>query len=399
MIENRDFVITGLQSWDIEIGSNAKDIAVEISRHNRILYVNTPLDHLTLWKGEESHESIYRRQVIKGERAALRQVNERLWVLDFPFPVFPVNKLPGKSLFDFVNRINNKKMYRYVSDVLKGLGFEQVIHINDNDLYRSFYVKEYLNPVLSVYYRRDNLLSVDYWKRNGIRLEPQLVAKSDLVLANSIQLADAVRIYNPEAYDVGQGVDLSDFDNRSPGVTPSDMTDIRHPVVGYSGYLTALRLDVDLICSVVTRFPDLSFVFVGPEDEVFASHALKQLPNAYFLGNKKNEQVPDYIGAFDICINPQLLNEATIGNYPRKVDEYLALGKPVVATRTSTMQLFENTVILCDDADSYAEGIKMALQQVDNPQGLADRIRIAHSHTWENSVAKMYSHIESQLNR
>lgn len=399
MIENRDFVITGLQSWDIEIGSNAKDIAVEISRHNRILYVNTPLDHLTLWKGEESRESIYRRQVIKGERAALRQVNERLWVLDFPFPIFPVNKLPGKSLFDFVNRINNKKMYRYVSDVLKGLGFEQVIHINDNDLYRSFYVKEYLNPVLSVYYRRDNLLSVDYWKRNGIRLEPQLVAKSDLVLANSIQLADAVRIYNPEAYDVGQGVDLSDFDNRSPGVTPPDMTDIRHPVVGYSGYLTALRLDVDLICSVVTRFPDLSFVFVGPEDEVFASHALKQLPNAYFLGNKKNEQVPDYIGAFDICINPQLLNEATIGNYPRKVDEYLALGKPVVATRTSTMQLFENTVILCDDADSYAEGIKMALQQVDNPQGLADRIRIAHSHTWENSVAKMYSHIESQLNR
>lgn len=42
---------------------------------------------------------------------------------------------------------------------------------------------------------------------------------------------------------------------------------------------------------------------------------------------------------FDVCMNPQLVNEITIGNYPRKVDEYLALGKPVIATKTLTMDL------------------------------------------------------------
>lgn len=46
MITGRDFIITSLQSWDIAIGSNAKDIAKEISRHNRVLYVNTPVDML-----------------------------------------------------------------------------------------------------------------------------------------------------------------------------------------------------------------------------------------------------------------------------------------------------------------------------------------------------------------
>ena len=32
MITGRDFIITSLQSWDIAIGSNAKDIAREIAK-------------------------------------------------------------------------------------------------------------------------------------------------------------------------------------------------------------------------------------------------------------------------------------------------------------------------------------------------------------------------------
>ena len=42
MITGRDFIITGLQPWNIAIGSNAKDIAREIAKNNRVLYVNTP---------------------------------------------------------------------------------------------------------------------------------------------------------------------------------------------------------------------------------------------------------------------------------------------------------------------------------------------------------------------
>ena len=43
MITGKDFVFTGLQPWDLQIGSNAKDIALDISKHNRVLYNNTPL--------------------------------------------------------------------------------------------------------------------------------------------------------------------------------------------------------------------------------------------------------------------------------------------------------------------------------------------------------------------
>ena len=44
MIEGKNFIFTGLQPWDISIGSNAKDIAQEVAKQNKVLYINTPLD-------------------------------------------------------------------------------------------------------------------------------------------------------------------------------------------------------------------------------------------------------------------------------------------------------------------------------------------------------------------
>ena len=91
-------------------------------------------------------------------------------------------------------------------------------------------------------------------------------------------------------------------------------------------------------------------------------------------------------------MNPQKINKITIGNYPRKIDEYLALGKPVIATRTKTMSIFEDYVWNCTNADEYVAAIEEALQAHSAEQSLR-RIEFAHTHTWENSVHKLYSHI------
>ena len=47
LIHGRDIVVVGQQPWDTALGSNCKDIALEFSRHNRVLYVNSPLDRNT----------------------------------------------------------------------------------------------------------------------------------------------------------------------------------------------------------------------------------------------------------------------------------------------------------------------------------------------------------------
>ena len=59
MIKGKDIiVIVGIQAWDIEIGSNCKNIAVEMSRHNRVLYVNSPLDRITKFKERKHTEKV-----------------------------------------------------------------------------------------------------------------------------------------------------------------------------------------------------------------------------------------------------------------------------------------------------------------------------------------------------
>lgn len=392
MIQGKNFIFTGLQSWDITIGSNAKDIALEISKHNRVLYINTPLD-IRNYQRENKPEVLYRKQVIKKQAPPIRRINNNLWIVDFPFPIYPINFLPDGMLFDLINRLNNKRMYSYIKEVILKLKFDSNILFIDNDIYRSFYAKEYLAPELSIYYRRDNLQPFPFWKKHAYRLEPLLIKKSDIVVCNSVELSEFAHQYNNQTFDIGQGVDLSRYNIEKELPIPNDIKDIKRPIIGYLGDITSLRLDPELIFELAKNNPNYSYVLVGGYDTIFASHALKDLPNIHFLGPKPPTEVPEYIHSFDICMNPQKLNEITIGNYPRKIDEFLAMGKPVIATATQTMNLFKEHCFCCKNINDYEDAIHTILTGMDKSKK-QEKIDFAHTHSWENSVARLYSLIE-----
>jgi glycosyltransferase involved in cell wall biosynthesis len=396
-MRNQDFIITGLQSWDIPVGSNAIDIAKEISINNRVLYVNGPLDMMTILRNKPTSQTQHRLEVLKKQKDPLRKIHENLWVLDFPFSILSVNGLPDGFLFDMFNKMNNKKIFRYVKKVAEELGFTTPVHLIDNDIYRSFYSKEFLAPKLSVYYRRDNVQPYEYWKKHAVRLEPLLIKKSDLIVCNSPQLSDYAKSFNKESYDVGQGVDLSAYNTELKFNIPANIQPIPKPRIGYIGDIISMRLDADLICELAKSKPDYSFIMIGNEDKVFAAHELHQVKNVYFLGRIPKDLVPEYMASLDVCLNPQLVNEVTIGNYPRKVDEYLAMGKPVLATRTKTMELFKEHVYLCDSLDDYKEALEKALNE-NNQEKENQRILFAQSHSWENNVKNIYKCIQKKMN-
>jgi len=392
-MKGKDFIITGLQSWDIPIGSNAIDIAKQIALDNRVLYVNSPLDMMTIYRNKPTAETKRRFNVWKKKSNPLRQVSSNLWVLDFPFYVWSINGLPDGFLFDFFNRLNNKKIFKYTKKIADELGFHNPIHFIDNDIYRSFYAKNMLHPALSVYYRRDNVQPYAYWKKHAVRLEPQLIKKSDMVVCNSPQLADYARDFNAASNDVGQGVDLSAYDPETKFAIPALLQTIPQPRIGYIGDINSMRLDADLIYELAKSKPAYSFVMIGNEDKVFAAHALHSLKNVHFTGSIPKNKVPEYMNALDVCLNPQLVNEITIGNYPRKVDEYLALGKPVIATATKTMELFKEHVYLCSSLEEYKAAVEKALAE-NNEVNKNNRIRFARSHSWENNVQAIYKYIQ-----
>ncbi|RZK73353.1 MAG: glycosyltransferase family 1 protein [Pedobacter sp.] len=391
-IRGRDIIVVGLQPWDTEIGSNCKNIALEFSKYNRVLYVNSPLDRVTKMKHAAAAPIKKRLEILKHPEHNIEQIQENLWVY-YPDTILEsINWIKIRAIFNVINKRNNRLFADAIKRAVSKLNFKDFILFNDNDIFRSFYLKDLLKPAVSVYYSRDYLLGVDYWKYHGTKLEPELMAKSDVCVANSSYLADICRSYNPKSFDVGQGCELELFLAADLARIPEDVLPIQKPIIGYVGALQSLRLDMNVIKHVALERPDWNVVLVGPEDEDFKNSDLHTFKNIHFLGSKNPGELPAYIKSFDVCINPQILNEVTIGNYPRKIDEYLAVGKPVVATKTPAMRMFDAYCGLAETPEEYVKFIQIAID-TDSPTLAAQRIAFASQHTWENSVEKIYDSI------
>ena len=307
-----------------------------------------------------------------------------------------INWIPSTGIFSIVNKRNNKKFAADIKNAIDRLGFKDFIIFNDNDIFRSFYLKEFLNPKLYIYCNRDNLLGVDYWKKHGIELEPELIAKSDLTVANSHSLTDYSLKHNSNSYYFGMGCNIELFNGRKDFPLPDDMQNIPRPIIGYTGVLTSLRIDVDIIKAIAKANSSYSVVLVGPYDLLKEKSEIENFPNIYFLGKKPVDALPSYIQAFDVCINPQAINDITVVNYPLKIDEYLAMGKPVVATKTEAMEMFSDYIYLAEKPKDYPALIEEALVK-DNYQLKEERMHLAASHTWEIAVEKIYSAINKTL--
>ncbi len=387
----KNILIVGQQPWDSELGSNCKDIAVEFSKKNRVLYVNSPLDRNTSIKRKHDRDVKYRLQVIAGKETGLSKVNDNLWILYPDCLVESINWLDNEWVFDIVNRLNNKKFAGAIKKHLSTLGFDNgFVLFNDNEIMKCFYLKEYLNPERTIYYSRDFIVGAPYWNKHGPRLEPLMIKKSDVCFSNSIYLTNYCKQYNTNTYFVGQGFDSSLFQLSKVLEKPAELAALPKPIIGYVGVLHSSRLDIEAMVLVAKRRPDWTMVLVGPQDRDFQLSELHALKNVVFLGMKSMYELPQYIHFFDVCINPQFLTPLTVGNYPRKVDEYLAMGKPVVALATHAMQLFADHTYLAKNKEEYVDLIERALLE-DTLELQNKRKAFAANHTWGNSVETMYT--------
>lgn len=392
-----DFIITSLQSWDIEIGSTIKNTAFEISKQHRVLYVNPPMDiatrvRIATGKGQLTTTSRRQIEVIQGE-SPIRRIKENLWVLDSPFTIHSVGQLPT-WLFNSLNWKNGKKIGNWIMLQAGNLGFKDYVHLIDTDLFRSLHLKEYIHPKISIYYRRDYVIGFPYWRKHGPSCEEALVRQSDIVLANSSYFAEQLRPWNANTHALNTGVDLELYDASKDIKKPADLQGIPSPIIGYTGAIIESRLNSTLLYEIIQKSPEYSFVLVGPEDEHFKNHALHKLNNVYFTGRKEVKELPEYIKFFDVCINPQILNPITDGNYPLKIDEYLALGKPIVATATHTMrEIFAEYTHLATTSDEWIAALKVAIPESLNKNLEQKRISFAHTHSWGHSVETIYKAI------
>jgi len=393
MIKGKDIIVVGIQAWDIEIGSNCKNIALEFAKNNRVLYVNPPMVRSTMSK-DKHKESIQKRiKIKKGLEPDLVEIGTNLWNLYPKNLAESINWIGSHAIFKILNKRNARFYTNNIASAAERLNFKNVILFNDSAMFLGLHLRKFLQPDIYVYYMRDYLVKVPYWQKHGERLEPEVVKDADVLTTNSEFFSEFGLQYNAHSYMVGQGCDVSHFSDEDDNIEiPDEFKNIPTPVIGYVGSLTTLRLDIELLEHMANERKNWSIVLVGPEDDDFKNSDLHKLSNVYFLGRKNESELPNYVKGFDVAMNPQLSNNLTIGNYPRKIDEYLAMGKPIIATKTKAMEMFKECVYLGRSKEEYITLTEKALAE-NAPELIEKRINFAKSHTWTNNVNTIYGAI------
>jgi glycosyltransferase involved in cell wall biosynthesis len=195
--------------------------------------------------------------------------------------------------------------------------------------------------------------------------------------------------------EIGNGVDHELFDAayRAPQV-PDAIAGAPRPRIGYAGAL-AEWIDLELLGATADAFPDGTLVLVGPvvgpsgrADTLVASH-----PNVRWLGPVPHEELPHCVAGMDVCLIPFRKTPLTRGVNPNKLWEYLALGKPVVATDFSPfVHEYQEVLRVGATPAAFVAAVRAALAA---PVDTEARRAVARQHSWDESAARLVALLET----
>ena len=220
-----------------------------------------------------------------------------------------------------------------------------------------------------------------------------LLEKSDVVFTGGYHLFETKSQQHFNTHFYGCGVDSDHYGRaRMPETAlPAEVANLPGPVLGYFGVIDE-RIDYDLLTRLARAFSGGSVVMVGPIAKI-DPNALPNLPNLHWLGQRDYAELPALVKAFDVCLMPFALNEATQYINPTKTLEYMAAGKPIVSTAVpDVVRNFTPVVAVANSTEEFIEAARRASANPDTGL-IADGIVRAEVSSWESTVAAMHRHI------
>lgn len=296
---------------------------------------------------------------------------------------------------EFIDAMRRELLDEALRGALKGK-FERAVQW----FYDPMAVESHLGQhgaVATIYDCMDELSQFKFAPPELIARERRLLYNADVVFAGGRKMAENKMRFNANTYFYGCGVDVAHFGKARVASTqiPDDIAHLNGPILGYFGVIDE-RLDYDLIAQLADARPDWNIVMVGPTAKV-SPEDLPQRANLHWMGGRPYEQLPAYTRAFDLCLMPFALNEATEYINPTKALEYMATATPVVST--AVPDVCSNFASVVKIAGSPAEFVAMCREQVATPDEVAVQrgLKMANENTWEAIVAKLENHIDKAI--
>jgi glycosyltransferase involved in cell wall biosynthesis len=235
--------------------------------------------------------------------------------------------------------------------------------------------------------------ALDYFvTERDVRAAHRLAAHADLVLAATPRIRALLESDTPRVHVLRNGWDFASRALQETP-TPEDLRRVPRPRVGLISYLSA-NLDYALLGALLERLP-ISLVCIGrpvgllTREDRQLLHRVRTAPRAFFLGEKATDELPAYIHGFDLCIAPYKTTDRIYGSDPLKVYQYLAFGKPVVATPVEVLEQLHPLVKTGRRREEFLRHVMDELSTPLDHRLERRRRRFAENVRWESRWAEL----------
>ena len=368
--------------WD-SIPLVMHQMMTRLARNNRVLFVDPPVAYSnlvikpTLWKNHWKKTWLWLQGV--------REIGENFYVY------YPPPLVLQYGHMKIVDRLNQTLTSNAISKVAIQLGFTSPILW----IYHPYAInpKGQFNEKLVCYDCNDDVgffLCKYFNKRKKLAvMEEELTKRADVVFATSKYLFQLRKRQNPNTHYLPSALDVEQFQKAlSPKLEIAiELKEIPKPIIGFVGGMVNSKMNWNWIKEAALSHLQWSFVFVGPCIESPPSYILKQ-KNIKFIGIKPQEALPAYIKGFDVCLIPYQGDDFLKACQPTKAFEYLAAGKPVVASWIPELEEYQCVVRLSRDAKEFIQHIEAALEDGKNAEMIQTYVKIAQGWTWKDRVEK-----------
>lgn len=401
MYPDLDIIYFTLFPWENAYSSVSLSFTREFQKNNRVFYINHPYSlKVFLREWNTTHAKARRKNMLMNKMRYETVPNMDNVVAVHPPLTLPINWMsPGKN-YDRMWEFNNKIIVDTIRQVIKDYNLTNYIFLNCFNPYFAPVLPPDLKPKLNVYTCIDDMYEEEYTAKHGARLEEQAMEQADVAFVTSRNLYRLKQHLNPNTYILHNAVDITIFEKalEQPLAKPKELEGVTGKIIGFTGNINEYRLDYSIFKKIAEVHSDKTLCIVGPlNSETYKEYGLDKMPNVIFTGGKNITELPAFLQHFDVTIIPFVLNKLTASIYPLKINEYLAAGKPVVATNFSEdIRTFADDIYIAQDETHFVQLIDQAIAE-DNEDRIASRAATARKNTWTERVREFWEVVGKHL--
>jgi glycosyltransferase involved in cell wall biosynthesis len=363
MLKSKNILIVSPESWGQLFVSKhhyAKSLAL---RNNCVFFLNPPSEKYSVKRSEI----------------------ENLWIVDYPG--FPKGMRFAPA---FLQRFFIAQTFKKL-EKLTGICFD-IIWSFDNSVFFDFSALS--KKVIKISHIVD--LNQDFQVARS-------ASSADVCFGTNKYICERFLLHNRNTFKIPHGVNLKDQIVSDRVVLPGT----NNFKALYMGNLSMIYIDWDILHALILSFPNVDFLFVGPLTKSNLSNnsnassipsQIQKYSNVHFLGAVASAKTINYLNAADI-----LLVSYRYLEFPKqlasshKILEYLATGKPILATWTEEFE-DQELLYMAKSKDEFIhlfEWVMLNIDDLSNDVNTLARKKFASENTYE----KLLDRIEEILMR